>query len=620
MANLRVTELDFDSIKTNLKSFLTTYQDSDGNPLFSDFSFEGSNWSILLDLLAYNTHYNAYLANMLMSEMFLDSAVKRNSAVSIGKHLGYTPVSARGAKATISFNVTSPSGSPSSLTLDRFTSFNTTIGTTPFTFVNLESKIIEPSNGVYSFSEIQVTQGSPLTISYTVVSPGPAEKYEIPNQNIDTTSIYVRVQNSAIDTTSTTYTLSTDTLNLNSNSKVFFLEENSLGNYQIYFGDGVLGKQLAAGNIVNIQYIVTDGISANVSGNIDQAFTSSALIGGGSIDAITTVVNSTGGADKETIESIKFRAPKFLSAYNRAVTEDDYKAIIEQQFPLIESISVWGGEENDPPLYGKVIISLKPYEGYAVSESVKEQIRTAILSSKKVLAITPEFVDPDYMYINVNTRVAYDPKLTTLSSNDIKGLIITSINNYFSGNLQQFSEDFEYSRFVNAIDNTNTSILNNITVINLQRRLIPVVGVNYSYTDSESIKFRTAIQPGTVRSTRFNVSIDDVIYPAIIKDVPSTNPNSLIGTGTLKLYNPDTNDVLDSDYGTVDYASGSLEMPLVNVYGFPSDITDVRLNVDIQDSFMNIVATKNVIIKLDDTTSSTISNKVQGLTVNVVAV
>jgi len=620
MANLRVTELDFDSIKTNLKSFLTTYQDSDGNPLFSDFSFEGSNWSILLDLLAYNTHYNAYLANMLMSEMFLDSAVKRNSAVSIGKHLGYTPVSARGAKATISFNVTSPSGSPSSLTLDRFTSFNTTIGTTPFTFVNLESKIIEPSNGVYSFSEIQVTQGSPLTISYTVVSPGPAEKYEIPNQNIDTTSIYVRVQNSVIDTTSTTYTLSTDTLNLNSNSKVFFLEENSLGNYQIYFGDGVLGKQLAAGNIVNIQYIVTDGISANVSGNIDQAFTSSALIGGGSIDAITTVVNSTGGADKETIESIKFRAPKFLSAYNRAVTEDDYKAIIEQQFPLIESISVWGGEENDPPLYGKVIISLKPYEGYAVSESVKEQIRTAILSSKKVLAITPEFVDPDYMYINVNTRVAYDPKLTTLSSNDIKGLIITSINNYFSGNLQQFSEDFEYSRFVNAIDNTNTSILNNITVINLQRRLIPVVGVNYSYTDSESIKFRTAIQPGTVRSTRFNVSIDDVIYPAIIKDVPSTNPNSLIGTGTLKLYNPDTNDVLDSDYGTVDYASGSLEMPLVNVYGFPSDITDVRLNVDIQDSFMNIVATKNVIIKLDDTTSSTISNKVQGLTVNVVAV
>lgn len=620
MANLRITELDFNSIKSNFKDFLSTYQDSSGNPLFTDFSFEGSNWSVLLDILAYNTHYNAYLANMLMNEMFLDSAVKRNSAVSVAKHLGYTPVSARGAKATISFNVNNPTGTPTTLTLDRYTAFTTQIDSVGYTFVNLTAKTIEPVNGVYSFNNIEITQGSPLSINHTVNTPGPSEKYEIPNASIDTTSILVNIQTSAIDSTLTTYTLATDFVGLDGNSKVFFLEENPQGYYQIYFGDDIIGKKLTAGNIVIIQYIVTGGPTGNVSGNIDQSFESSATIGGGSIGAITTVTNSSGGLEKETIDSIKFRAPKFLSSYNRAVTSNDYKSIIEQNFPLIESVSVWGGEDNDPPLYGKVIVSLKPYEGYAISESVKNEIRTTILSSKKVLAIEPEFVDPNYLYVNVNTKVTYDSKLTSLSADNIKTAVSSTIRNFFSNNLQKYNEDFEYSTFVKAIDATNSAILNNVTIINLQRRISPIINIVYNYVDSLAIKFENGLQPGTIKSTRFNVSKNDTVYPALIKDVPDTNPPSNTGTGTIKLYNADTNDVLDANYGTINYSSGILEIPEMIVYGFPSDIVDVRINADVQDDYLNIVATKNKILMLDDTTLSTISNKLQGLTVTIVAI
>ena len=428
MSNLRITELDFDTIKGNLKDFLKNYTDTDGSPYFTDFDFEGSGLSILLDVLAYNTHYNAYLANMVVNEMFLDSAVKKASTISIAKHLGYTPLSPRGARAKLTFNVNAPTNNPTSLTLEKFTPFTTTIDGSAYTFVNLYPVTINPVNGVYTFTDIEVVEGAPLQYVFSVYTPGPAEKYVIQNLNVDTTTMQVTVQNSLTDTTATTYNLADDSLNINEESKVYFLEQNPMEQFQLYFGDGVIGKKLLRNNLIIVTYLVTNGSLGNVSGNIIQEFACPSTIGGGTPDAvIRATVNSSGGYAAETIDEIKFKAPLFTSSQNRAVSANDYKAIIEKNFPLIESIAVWGGEKNNPPKYGKVIISLKPYDGYEVTTDLKNQIQNTLLSNKQVLTITPEFITPDYVYINLTVNAKYSTKATSLSSNDLQTLITNNI-------------------------------------------------------------------------------------------------------------------------------------------------------------------------------------------------
>ncbi|NBO99975.1 MAG: hypothetical protein EBU90_07570, partial [Proteobacteria bacterium] len=420
MPNLRIAELDFDDIKQNLKNFLSTYRDSNNQLIFQDYDFEGSGLSVLIDLLSYNTHYNAYFANMLANEAFLDSAVKRDSAVSLAKHLGYTPLSNRSAKSLISFNVTSPTGSPQTLTLPRYTVFNSDVNGNTFSFVNIEPATIEPVSGVYRFANVEITEGAPLEYTYRVFTPGPDEKYEIPNDNIDTTTMYVTVQNSVTDTTTTVYSLVDDLADINSLANVYYLEENYTGRYQIYFGDGVLGRKLFPGNLVRIEYLVSRGSEGNIANVIAQTFTSSQSVGGGVISGITTVRNSTGGGLKDTISDVKFKAPKFLASYNRAVTSSDYKSVIEANYPFIESVSAWGGDENVPPIYGKVFIALKPYSGYVLSSDIKEKIKRDVLSNKKVMSIIPEIIDPEYIYVSVETNVKYNTKLTALLPTDIK--------------------------------------------------------------------------------------------------------------------------------------------------------------------------------------------------------
>ena len=266
MSNLRIAELDFDQIKTNLKTYLKAQTE------FTDYDFEGSGLSTLLDILAYNTHYNAYLANMVVNEMFLDSAVKRSSAVSIAKHIGYTPVSARGAVANLEIVVTSPTGLPAILTMDRYTPFTSTVDGVSYTFLTTEAKTADRVGTTYTFTGVDVTEGTLLSYSYAVSDITPAAKYEIPNEAVDTTTIKVSVQTSSTDTTTNTYTLSTDITGINGNSKIYYLEQNPQGKYQIYFGDGIIGKSLAAGNIVTIQYMVATGAAVNVSSTVSQFF------------------------------------------------------------------------------------------------------------------------------------------------------------------------------------------------------------------------------------------------------------------------------------------------------------------------------------------------------------
>ena len=608
MANYRLAELDFDEIKVNLKQFLTNYRDKDNNLIFKDYDFEASSLNILIDLLSYNTHYNAYLANMVANEMFLDSAVKRESAVSIAKHLGYTPLSYKSARAKLSFTVT-PLDNPTSLTLPRFSPFTTQINTTQYTFVNLDPITIKPIDGVYTFSDVEIVEGEPLIYSYRVDLSGPGEKYTIPNKNIDTSTIRVTVQNSFTDLTTQTYSLAESLSTITGTSKVYFLEENPSGFFEIFFGDNILGKKLVSGNLVKIEYLVSNGDQCNVSGAITQTFTLGAKIGGVTLGApVTATTNSSGGDVGDTIDEIKFKAPRFLSSFNRAVTASDYKALIEANYPLIESVSVWGGEENDPPKYGKVIISLKPYDGYTVNDSLKNSILQNTLLDKKVMAITPEFIDPNYLYVTIDSKVKFDSKNSKYSAAEIEILTRKTIQDYFKQELQKFNKNFIYSKLSKNIDAIDSSIIGNVNSIKIQKRITPAVNTINEYTGSTVLKFANKLVSGSVYSTSFYYTTGNTISTVYLQDNITTST-----TSTLDLLDFYTSKTIELNVGTVDYTSGQVSIPSLNPAGFVENSTDIRIYSRIQE--MDIGSTRDIVLVIDDSNLDTAVKRSSGLTV-----
>ena len=614
MSNLRIAELDFENIKKNLKDFLKTYKNADGDVVFSDYEFEGSSLSILVDLLAYNTHYNAYIANMLVNEMFLDSAVKRESAVSIAKHLGYVPNSVRNARALITFDVVDPVGYPPTLTLDRFTAFNTTINNIAYSFVNPDPITIEARNSQYTFTDVEIIEGVPLEVSYLVINPGPSEKYNIPNENVDLTTLRVTVQRSFNDTTTTSYTFTDDITETTPAANVYYVEENPQGRYDVFFGDGVLGRKLQPDNIVRLQYLVGNGANCNVSGTIQQIFRTTTTPGGGLTQGqIVATRNSFGGTDKENIDSIKFNAPKYFATYNRAVTASDYKAIIQKNFPLIESIAAWGGETNNPPKYGKVIISLKPYEGYTVSNLIKQQIQDTILSTRSVMAITPEFVEPEFIYVGINALVTYDQNIAARSEGLIRGTIDSVIRNYFSVNLQKFDQDFVYSRLISAIDAADTSVLGNITRLHIQKRLRPDIETQNIYINENSIKFNNPLHRNTFRSTAFNFSNNNRVMACRMIDVPNSSTSD---TGQVSIVNFDESETVQANIGVLSYITGELTIPNFFFNGYSDVANDIRLNAE--PTNLNIQAENNQILILDDTVQNTSILRSSGLRINTV--
>ena len=613
MPNLRVTELDFDDIKANLKTFLESQSE------FTDYDFEGSSLSVLLDILAYNTHYNAYLANMLTNEMFLDSAVKRSSLVSIAKHLGYTPNSVTGSRAVIDVAVSSVADNPATLTLNRYSPFSTSINGTTYTFYNLNAITATPSGGTYTFDDVTVVQGTLLSKSYTVSTPGPDEKYEIPNEAVDTSTLRVTVQNSVSDTTVNTYTLATDITGLDSTSEKYFLEENTVGNFQLYFGDGVVGKKLTAGNIITIQYLASAGDVTNVSTNFTQSFTSSTIGGSDSI-VVTTVSNSTSGAPKETIASIRYNAPKANAAKNRAVTTDDFKTLIQNNYTGAESISVWGGEENNPPKYGKVIISLKPFDGFTISNATKTNIKNTILADRKVLAIQPEFIDPEYIRIGLNIGVTFNTNLTNLSAEQVSNTVNTTVNNYFTNDLQKFNSNFYHSKLIKNIVDSDTSIIGAIATVTAQIRKNLVLGVANSFSGDSALQYNNRINPGEFKSTRFFISESGTSTLVNITDLPDTRPANQDGTGTLRLINAVTNVVINANIGTINYRTGEVNITDFTPIGFPSGISDIRFNAPIQEESYNLASERNIIFVLDDSTRNATTGLAGGLTITMTAV
>lgn len=611
MANLRIAELDFDTIKTNLKTYLKAQSE------FSDYDFEGSGLSVLIDLLSYNTHYNAYLANMLVNEMFLDSAVKRTSAVSIAKHIGYTPRSTRGAKAIVNVQVNSPTGAPSTLTLSRYTPFTTTVNGTSLTFVNLNTYVITPSDGNYIFSNVELYEGENFEYRYTVTSPGPSEKFIIPNANVDTSTLRVIVQNSSVDTTQTVYSFYDNLSSVKGDSTVYFLEENPNGRYEVFFGDNILGKKLTAGNIVILQYLISNGSSGNVSSLLSQQFTISGTIEGNSNLSITTVNNSNGGADKELLSEIKFNAPRSYLAQNRAITSDDYKSIISSNYPEVESVAVWGGEDNIPPIYGKVIITLKPYTGYVITNTTKEAIRNTLLGSKRSLGIQLEFQEPEYIYVNLDVTINYNKNRTTATASNLINQARTAIENYFSTNLNKFDADFYLSKLISTVDAINTAIQGTLIKVTLQKRIEPALNINNSYVGTDSINFYNRIKPTGVSSTTFNVVVAGVNTAVYITDIPDTMPPNDSGFGTLVLRDYNTNNIVNQNIGSVNYSTGEVEITSFTPIGYSSDQTDLRLNASLQEDSYNITANRQQVIVLDDSTLNSLVNREAGLIIQI---
>jgi hypothetical protein len=607
--NLDVSELDFDNIKTNLITFLNNQSE------FSDYNFEGSALSVLIDLLAYNTHYNAFLSNMLANEMFLDSAVKKSSGISISKHLGFTPASTRSARATINLVVNSPTGSPSTLTLPDRTAFSTTIDGIERTFFNLGSVTITPSAGIYAFNNLEIVEGLPKNVTFTSANPSPDEKFELSDPDIDTSTLLVQVQESNSDTTTATYNQTIDTSNVKSTSEVFFLEMNPTEKYEIFFGDDIIGKKLSSGNILKVKYLKSSGALVNTADTAAIQFTSSG-IGGGST-SITTVSNPTGARNADNLVDIKFKAPRVNAARNRAVTAADYKSLIEANFTDAESVVVYGGEDNIPQKFGKVIISLKPFDGFTISQSTKDSIISSILANKKVMAIQPEFIDPEFIFVNLIVNVSFDNTATTSSKADVTSSITNTVDNYFATSLQNFNKDFQKSLLIKNIMDSDTSIRTVIILIKLQKRTNLTLGSVNTFTGDDLFDFQSKIQPGTVSSSRFFSLISNTTTLVNITDVPDTSPPDNNGTGTLVLRNSSTNEIVNNNKGNVNYSTGEVSISDITPTALPNNVTDFRITASVQEVDHNIKAQRNRILVRDKTLQNAAAGREAGLTVNV---
>lgn len=567
---LNITELDFDNIKQNLKTYLSKQKE------FTDYDFEGSGMAVLLDLLSYNTHYNALYSNMLANEMFLDSADLRNSVVSHAKQIGYTARSARAPKATL--NVTVNDATSATVTMAKGTAFTTTIDGVSYQYVTNKAVSITPTDGVYTFSNVDVYEGTLVTNKYTVDTSDANQRFLIKNINADTSTLKVTVQTSASDSTTETYTVSTDFTSATGDSKIFFLDAVEDQQYEITFGDGVIGKALSNGNVVNIEYVVTNGDASNSA----TTFASASSIDGFSNITVTVVSNSFGGAPAEENSSIKFNAPKRYSSQNRAVTVDDFKSIVRSIYPNIQSIRVWGGEENDPPVYGRTYISIKAISGSNITQAVKDDITTE-LKKYMVASVTPVISDPETIFLVIQTDVKYDAKVTSKSTDDIKQLVLATLTNYNDNTLKKFDGILRHSNLVKTIDDTDSSILSNSTKYKMYQEVTPVTTKKETYT----IKFNNALyhphdgHMSIVSTTGFKINGDTTNEYFLDDD----------GSGNVRLYynKDDIKTFANTTQGTVDYTTGEIKIndlyitSVSNINGSTSTVFRLTVQPDSKD-------------------------------------
>ena len=587
--NISVSELDFDQIKTNLKTFLK------GQSQFSDYDFEGSGLSVLLDVLAYNTHYNALYTNLAVNEMFLDSARKRSSVVSLAKMLGYVPRSVRAPTAIVNVTVSSPTGTPNSLTLPAQTPFSTTVDGTIYTFYNKEAVSIIPNNlGAYIFPNVSLIQGTPLIYNYLVAD---GTRFIIPNANVDISTLSVRVQEDPGSAAYTSYTFADNVSAVGPTTRAFFLKEIDDQLFEVYFGDGIIGYKPANGNNVLFNYYVTDKTAANGA----RVFTYDGTGIGGGIVSVNTVTAAQGGQEIEDIDSIKFNAPKNYSAQNRAVTADDYKVILPQLFSNIDSINVWGGEDNNPPIYGKAFIAIKPKSGEILSNATKELIKTTILKDKNVVSIIPEVVDAQYLYIVPNVTVYYNPQQTNRTEETIKSLVRDTIVNYNTSDLNRFDGMFRFSKLSRLIDATESSILSNITTITLNRSFTPSLNTRTSYViNIDNPIYSEGVAENSVLSNAFTIAGSSESYFFEDDGVGNIRLFYYVAAGTKRYIN--------NNLGTVNYITGVITINDINI----TSATNNSVTITIKPQSNDVVSVRNqlALIAVDQITVHAIVDKV----------
>jgi hypothetical protein len=576
---ITVSDLDFDSIKANLKTFLQ------GQSEFSDYDFEGSGLSVLLDVLAYNTHYNGVYTNLAVNEMFLDSASKRASVVSLAKMLGYVPRSAKCATAIVNATVTSPTSFPGTITLPANQAFNTSIDGVSYTFYNRSDvTVARDTSGNYTFTNLPIVEGTPLQYKYTVAD---GLRYIIPNANVDIDTLTVRIQENANSDLFEVYTRSEKITDVTSTTKVYFIKEIDDGLYEISFGNGILGTELAIGNVVTIDYFVSSLDAPNSAFNF--TYGGSSLFGGGL--SVTTTSRATGGASSEDINSIKFNAPRMYSAQNRAVTPDDYKAIILSQFPEAASVSVWGGEDNDPPIYGKTFICIKPTDANKLTTLQKQFITNNILEQRNIVSITPELVDPEYFNIKVTSFVYYNPRETTKTTSQIETIVKNAILNYNTTELERFSGVLRFSKLSRIIDSADPAITNNTTRIMVRREFTPVYNISSQY------KLNLINPISQDGGKQGEVFLSTGFYIPNSTEVHYLDDDS---NGNIRLYYVSSNFdkvIVNPSIGTIEYEAGRVVVRNLIITALDDPIFELQVKPESYD----VVSALNQIVQIDPT-------------------
>jgi hypothetical protein len=567
---LEISDLDFDGIKSNLRNFLSQQDE------FRDYDFEGSGMSVLLDLLAYNTHYMGYNANMLANEMFLDSADLRSSVVSLAKQVGYTPTSSTASTAVIDVVVNNASGA--TVTMSRGTKFTTTVDSIAYNFVNNSEISISPVDGVYKFSNVTIQEGTFLNFKYTVNSSDTDQRFIIPNNNVDTSTLTVKVQESASDSTTNTYTLATGITGLDSTSKVYFLQEVENGRYEVTFGDGVLGKAVADGNIIILDYIVCNRSAPNGA----TTFTLSGNIGGFSSATVTTISNANNGSGPESIQSIKYNAPRDYTSQDRAVTADDYKVLVKSLYANAQSVQVYGGEDAATPEYGKVFISIKAKSGANLTVATKNSIVQS-LKQYGVASVRPVIIDPEITYITLNTNFKYDNGATTKDASTLETNVLSTITNYNNDTLENFTGVFRHSKLTEAINNADVSILSNITTVKMYKFITPTLNSALKYTVS------------------FNNAFYNPHTEHILDDDGAGNLRVYYLSGTTRIYT-------STSFGTVNYSTGEVVLTSANITSISNvdGAASTRVRIFAIPNSNDVVPVRNQVLEID-TANSTIS-------------
>tara|TARA_B110000259_G_scaffold176800_1_gene213288 strand:- start:684 stop:2525 length:1842 start_codon:yes stop_codon:yes gene_type:complete len=588
---LQVTELDFDLIKDNLKTYMKNQTE------FSDYNFEGSGMSQIIDLLAYNTHYLAMNANFAMNEAFLDSATLRSSVVSHAKGLGYTPRSARAPVAYV--DVTLNSSTANSATLAKGTRFTTKVDGSTFGFVVNEDITTTPTNGVMRFINVPIYEGTLITSRYTVDLNNIEQKFLISDDRGDTTTLKVSVQTSGSDVSTTTYTLATDITQVTSGAKVYFLQESTDGKFEVYFGDGVVGSSISNGNIVQLEYVVTNKDKANGA----KSFSTTSVSGETDV-TVALLVAALGGAEPESISSIKFNAPLDYSSQGRAVTTQDYKTILPTVYAGTQAVQVWGGEDNDPPIYGQVFLSVRTKSGTNLTQAQKNSIAVD-LKKYNIASIRPTFVNPLITKIKLKVDFKFDSKTTTKTVGDLETLIRSTLATYNAGDLLNFDVVFRHSKISGLIDATDTSILSNTTRLTLNQIITPTLNASTQYV----IDFNNALYNphsghnatlgGITSSTGFTIA---------------GNTNTLYidddGNGIIRTYylvGGQTRTYVDASAGTINYSSGKIVLTDLNITSASN--TDGTISVDILPASNDVVSVRNQLLEID-LTNTTVSGTV----------